>query len=74
MAGVRCCGFGPGSQDRDVGAVDIRSLVEAPDRHLWLSAYGGGLRRYDPATGVFELIRETPLVAASPAGRFDRLC
>ena len=55
----------PGSQDRDVGAVDVRSLVEAPDRHLWLSAYGGGLRRYDPATGVFERIRETPLVAAS---------
>ena len=49
----------------DIGVVDVRSMVEAPDHRLWLSAYGGGLCRYDPATGTVERIRETPLVAAS---------
>ncbi|MFD0739179.1 EAL domain-containing protein [Lysobacter koreensis] len=44
---------------------DIRAIAEAPDRRLWLSVYGQGLRRYDPASGASKGIREEHGIDAS---------
>ncbi|WP_181952558.1 EAL domain-containing protein [Vulcaniibacterium gelatinicum] len=44
---------------------DVRAIVEAPDRRFWLAVYPAGLRRFDPATGTVQTLREMPLVPAS---------
>jgi signal transduction histidine kinase/ligand-binding sensor domain-containing protein len=36
---------------RKFGGIDIRDIEESPDGSLWLSVFGKGLVRYDPATG-----------------------
>nr|WP_255746852.1 EAL domain-containing protein [Lysobacter sp. CFH 32150] len=54
----------PRPQDNE-GGTDIRALIETPDQHLWLSAFGSGLRRFDPTTGAVETIREIPSIPAS---------
>ncbi len=45
--------------------LQVRAIVETPDRHLWLSIADRGLVRFDPSTGRSESIREDPLVPAS---------
>ncbi len=55
----------PRADDRSEGPADIRTLVETPDRRLWLSVYGSGLRRFDPASGRADSIRDMPAIAAS---------
>lgn len=43
----------------------VRAITQAPDRQLWFSVYGYGLRRLDPATGRVEQVREEPSIDAS---------
>jgi signal transduction histidine kinase/streptogramin lyase len=43
----------------------IRGLVPDRDGSLWIAAYGGGLARWQPGTGVTRWV--------SPGGRLDRL-
>ncbi|UNK50941.1 EAL domain-containing protein [Lysobacter sp. S4-A87] len=43
----------------------VRAIVQAPDHRLWLSVYGYGLRRFDPATGSTEEVHEEPGIEAS---------
>lgn len=43
----------------------VRAIAQAPDRKLWFSLYGYGLRRLDPATGQVEDVREEPGIDAS---------
>ncbi|TBR07078.1 MAG: diguanylate cyclase, partial [Lysobacter sp.] len=37
---------------------EVRALAQAPDGRLWISAYPGGLRRFDPATGDVLAVHE----------------
>ncbi|TWI07916.1 EAL domain-containing protein [Aerolutibacter ruishenii] len=46
-------------------AGDVRSIIEAPDRHLWFSVGSEGLRRFDPQTGTVSVIEENASVPAS---------
>ncbi|RDY65787.1 EAL domain-containing protein [Lysobacter soli] len=43
----------------------VRAIVQAPDRQLWFSVYGYGLRRLDPVSGHVEEVREEPGIDAS---------
>jgi hypothetical protein len=43
-----CCAPGRAG---DASGGDVHAIAAAPDRHLWLSVFGDGLRRFDPATG-----------------------
>lgn len=45
-------------------AVEIRSIVEAPDRHLWLSLGMRGLLRLNPDTGAVRRLNEQQGVLA----------
>ncbi|MDI9237533.1 EAL domain-containing protein [Lysobacter sp. LF1] len=47
------------------GGMMVRAIAQAPDRQLWFSVYGYGLRRLDPATGRVEQVREEPSIDAS---------
>ena len=38
----------------------VRAIVQAPDDRLWLSLAGGGLLRFDPATGASERVLANP--------------
>ncbi|WP_345476067.1 EAL domain-containing protein [Lysobacter panacisoli] len=50
----------------DAGFVPmVRAIAQAPDRKLWFSVYGYGLRRFDPVTGQAEEVREEPGIDAS---------
>ncbi len=50
----------------DAGMVpSVRAIAQAPDRHLWFSVYGYGLRRLDPVSGRVTEVREEPGIDAS---------
>ncbi|HEY0502601.1 MAG TPA: EAL domain-containing protein, partial [Lysobacter sp.] len=50
----------------DAGMVPaVRAIAQAPDRQLWFSVYGYGLRRLDPVSGRIEEVREEPGIEAS---------
>ncbi|WP_156962880.1 EAL domain-containing protein [Aerolutibacter daejeonensis] len=53
----------PASGDTTGG--EVRNVVEAPDRQLWFSVVGSGLRRLDPQTGHVTVIAENASVPAS---------
>ncbi|WP_305068927.1 EAL domain-containing protein [Lysobacter sp. 5GHs7-4] len=57
----------PGDAERaaDPGHTDVRAIVEAPDRRLWFSVFGAGLRRYDPDTGSARSVRADGGIDAS---------
>lgn len=52
----------PGAGENAAGGV--RAIAQAPDRRLWFSAFGDGLRRFDPATGAVTAMRESILDGA----------
>ena len=43
----------------------VRAIAQAPDRQLWFSVYGYGLRRLDPVSGRVAEVREEPGIDAS---------
>lgn len=52
---------------------DVRAIAETPDRWLWLSIYGDGLRRFDPATGQVQALRETTVDGGLPENAINTL-
>ncbi|UHQ20844.1 EAL domain-containing protein [Lysobacter sp. KIS68-7] len=40
-------------------STDVRAIAQTPDRRLWFSVYGDGLRRFDPANGEADALRES---------------
>ena len=52
---TRCCGCG---RPKVSPRAEVRAIVEAPDRSLWLSLGTRGLLRLDPATGRTLNLRE----------------
>jgi diguanylate cyclase (GGDEF)-like protein/PAS domain S-box-containing protein len=46
-------------------STSVRAIAQAPDGSLWLSVYGAGLLRIDPASGAYRRIRGWSAVAAS---------
>ncbi|WP_157499352.1 EAL domain-containing protein [Lysobacter sp. Root604] len=54
----------PADTDAPASPADVRAIVEAPDRRLWLSVFGDGLRRYDPDSGRIEAVREDAGIGA----------
>jgi diguanylate cyclase (GGDEF)-like protein/PAS domain S-box-containing protein len=56
------------------GGAQVRSVVQAPDGHLWLAVARDGLRRFDPRTGLASAIREAPsLPGTLPENTVDEL-
>ncbi|NUO77110.1 MAG: EAL domain-containing protein [Lysobacter sp.] len=57
----------PGDAERaaDPSHTDVRAIVEAPDRRLWFSVFGAGLRRYDPDAGSARSVRADGGIDAS---------
>lgn len=55
----------PQAADGDEQVPAVRAIAQAPDRKLWLSVYGYGLRRFDPASGRSEDVHEEPGIEAS---------
>ena len=44
---------------------DVRALAESPDGHIWMAIAAAGLRRFDPTTGVTQILRQDAGLAAS---------
>ena len=42
-----------GAQENTISGNDIRAITEDDANHLWLAVQGGGVDRFDPATGAF---------------------
>lgn len=57
----------------DASPSDVRAIAEAPDHRLWVSVYGDGLRRFDPATGRAEAVRESTMEGALPESAINTL-
>ncbi|MGO4222908.1 EAL domain-containing protein [Lysobacter sp. TAF61] len=55
----------PQGPPQDANATAVRAIVQAPDHQLWLSVYGYGLRRFDPASGKDVQVHEEPGIEAS---------
>jgi diguanylate cyclase (GGDEF)-like protein/PAS domain S-box-containing protein len=53
---------------------EIRAIIETPDHFLWLSTYGRGLARFNPASGHATLVREEAgLMAGLPEDTINAL-
>ena len=57
----------------DASGGDVHAIAAAPDRHLWLSVFGDGLRRFDPATGQVQAMRESMTEGALPENAINTL-
>jgi len=54
----------PGNADA-ISDIDIRYVYESRDGAIWVGTNTGGLNRYDPATGKFNIFRHDPADPAS---------
>lgn len=50
----------PGGDEGDLAWGNINGVAETPDGALWLATDGGGLQRWDPASGSFRAYRHDP--------------
>ncbi|MCC8364178.1 EAL domain-containing protein [Lysobacter sp. A6] len=55
------------------GATDVRSIAQAPDRRLWISVFGDGIRRLDTNGEHVEALRESWMTGALPESTISKV-
>ncbi|KGQ20114.1 Diguanylate cyclase/phosphodiesterase (GGDEF & EAL domains) with PAS/PAC sensor(s) [Lysobacter dokdonensis DS-58] len=62
----------PGADSGEVNP-DVRAIVQAPDRRLWISVFGDGLRRMDVDGGHVQALRENWMQGALSESAIGKL-
>ena len=62
-----CCACGRATDDE--ANTDVRAIVQAPDRRLWIAVFGDGVRRLDPPATTSKRCAKTGCRARCPKAR-----